>query len=364
MTKYGNAPFAIGDLTVTGPFAQKQSGSGEAGCSTGTVLEPGAQCSLALAFAPTQPGQVAGSLTIAPGDQAQGAASLTVALEGTSTASPQSSPPPQQVSLIWPTPTPIPGGTPLGAAQLNASAPVAGVFAYVPGTGTILPSGPQTLTVQFTPADAAAYAPATAQVSLIVLPAVAAVLSPSTPSLAIGPGQTSGSLSLSVGTPAGFTGTVQFSCAGLPASANCVFAPSILTVNADASAPAGTQLMIGLGSTPAVAGLRGPMDRELPSPFPATIFLLPGGFLSASFCAVRRVANCDRVLLPLLFLAAIGLGCGMSGCGLTSNQPSSPAASSAVPSAATSTYTVTITASGTGNLPFSETATIVLHVAQ
>ena len=70
--------------------------------------------------------------------------------------------------LTWGTPAPIAYGTPLGAAQLNASANVLGTFVYVPAAGTVLTAGLQTLSVTFTPTDAVNYSTATAQVSLTV----------------------------------------------------------------------------------------------------------------------------------------------------------------------------------------------------
>jgi Flp pilus assembly CpaE family ATPase len=57
-------------------------------------------------------------------------------------------------TITWPTPTPIPHGTRLSAAQLNATASVPGNFVYSPGTGEVLPKGTHTLVVTFTPADA------------------------------------------------------------------------------------------------------------------------------------------------------------------------------------------------------------------
>ncbi|MBX2895920.1 MAG: gliding motility-associated C-terminal domain-containing protein [Cyclobacteriaceae bacterium] len=60
--------------------------------------------------------------------------------------------------VTWNNPAPITYGTPLSATQLNASASVAGSFVYAPGNGTILNAGVnQTLSVNFTPTDAANY---------------------------------------------------------------------------------------------------------------------------------------------------------------------------------------------------------------
>ena len=59
-----------------------------------------------------------------------------------------------------------------GATQLNATTTVAGTFAYTPTAGTVLQAGAaQTLSVTFTPTDAANYTSATKSVAIDVLKA-------------------------------------------------------------------------------------------------------------------------------------------------------------------------------------------------
>jgi hypothetical protein len=98
------------------------------------------------------------SVTFTPADPnfpaAQAAVSLTV-----TKATP---------TVLWPTPTPIAFGTALSAAQLNAAASVSGRFSYTPGAGEMLPAGTHTLSVTFTPTDAAGYTTAQASVTLTV----------------------------------------------------------------------------------------------------------------------------------------------------------------------------------------------------
>jgi alpha-tubulin suppressor-like RCC1 family protein len=71
-------------------------------------------------------------------------------------------------TITWATPASISYGTALSASQQNASASVAGNFAYTPATGTILSAGTRTLQAVFTPIDTANYTTATASVSLQV----------------------------------------------------------------------------------------------------------------------------------------------------------------------------------------------------
>jgi hypothetical protein len=56
-------------------------------------------------------------------------------------------------SLTWPTPAAIEYGTPLGSAQLDATASVAGVITYSPAAGTVLLPGANKVTATFVPTD-------------------------------------------------------------------------------------------------------------------------------------------------------------------------------------------------------------------
>ncbi len=71
-------------------------------------------------------------------------------------------------SITWSAPASIIYGTPLSATQLNATASVAGSFAYTPVAGAILTAGNDTLSVTFTPTDTTSYTSATATVQLTV----------------------------------------------------------------------------------------------------------------------------------------------------------------------------------------------------
>jgi hypothetical protein len=71
-------------------------------------------------------------------------------------------------AIAWPKPNPIAYGVALGANQLNATAPIAGTFAYTPAAGDVLPAGTQNLSVIFTPSAASDYSNAEAAVLLSV----------------------------------------------------------------------------------------------------------------------------------------------------------------------------------------------------
>jgi len=57
-------------------------------------------------------------------------------------------------AITWATPAAITHGAALSSTQLNATANVAGSFAYIPAAGAILSAGTNTLLVTFTPTDA------------------------------------------------------------------------------------------------------------------------------------------------------------------------------------------------------------------
>src|SRR5204862_474747 len=79
--------------------------------------------------------------------------------------------------ITWLTPADITYGTALSATQLNATTgTVLGTFVYTPAVGAVLNAGAaQTLSVTFTPTDAANYTTATKTVSINVLKATPAI---------------------------------------------------------------------------------------------------------------------------------------------------------------------------------------------
>lgn len=103
-------------------------------------------------------------------------------------ASPPTPPPAalQTPTLTWPEPAAIRWGTALSAAQLNATASVAGSFTYTPAAGSQPEVGTQTLTVRFTPLDATRYAAVSATRTLRVDKAVPQLRWDAPPALAQG----------------------------------------------------------------------------------------------------------------------------------------------------------------------------------
>jgi pimeloyl-ACP methyl ester carboxylesterase len=131
---------------------------------SGTQLNPTASVPGSFSYSPAQ-GTVlnAGSQTLTanftPTDTTDyNTASATVTLT-VNTAAP---------TITWNTPAAITYGTNLGAAQLDATASIAGSFSYLPALGTFLTAGSQTLSVTFTPTDTTDYTTATSTVQLTI----------------------------------------------------------------------------------------------------------------------------------------------------------------------------------------------------
>jgi len=168
-------------------------------------------------------------------------------------------------TIAWATPAPIVYGTPLGAAQLDASSTVAGSFLYTPAAGSVLAAGPQTLSVVFTPTDTVDYTTATAAVQLTVNKAPVTV------------GLTASSASVPAGTPFTLTATVLSSTTGVPiGTVTFLKGASVLgtatLANGVATFPAS---LLALGSNTVTAAFSGDVDFLAGNSNPVSIAVLP-----------------------------------------------------------------------------------------
>ena len=118
----------------------------------------------------------------------------------------------QLPAITWATPAPILYGTPLGAAQLDATSPIQGSFTYSPSPGTVLPIGQNTLTATFSPTDVIDYTTSKATVTLTVIPAtpLVSLTSSANPVFTSNPVTFTATLIVPAGAPATPTGTVTF----------------------------------------------------------------------------------------------------------------------------------------------------------
>jgi uncharacterized protein YwbE len=191
--------------SIAANFTLNSSGSSacpveKSGSSTEETLAPNASCELAIGFEPETTGTLSGSLVLTDNNlnaSAPGYASQSIALSGTGI---QATP-----TIGWTTLAAIAYGTPLGATQLDATANVAGTFAYTPPLGTVLKPGLQTLSVTFTPTDTTDYKTATKSVTLTVNKATPAITWATPASITYGTALSAVQLDATASTPGGFT---------------------------------------------------------------------------------------------------------------------------------------------------------------
>ena len=147
--KTGSNPSIAANFTLTSGGTSDCPLLNAGGLSAGT-LAAGASCQLPISFTPTAAGTLSGTLVLTDNKlnaAAPNYASQTIKLSGASTLA---------VPIItWATPIAITYGTALSAAQLDATASVAGSFVYTQAIGTVLGAGSQTLSVTFTPTNTA-----------------------------------------------------------------------------------------------------------------------------------------------------------------------------------------------------------------
>ncbi len=134
-------------------------------------------------------------------------------------------------AISWNAPGSIVYGTALSAAQLNASANVAGTFSYTPAAGTVLPAGNSMLTVTFTPADRTDYTTVSASTTLQVAQAVSMLSWPAPAPIISGTALSGAQLNASANVPGTFSYTpVAGTVPGVGTAAlNVVFTPADTT---------------------------------------------------------------------------------------------------------------------------------------
>jgi hypothetical protein len=167
--------------------------------------------------------------------------------------------------ISWTKPAAISYGAALSGTQLNATANVAGAFAYTPAAGTVLKAGTQTLTAVFTPTDTTTYSPVTATVQLSVNQAAPAITWPTLAAIKQGTALSSTQLDASANVPGAFSynpgagnvpaaGTLQLTATFTPTDTtdySSATAHNTVVVNSSTAPPAPP-------SNPSVTGCGGP----------------------------------------------------------------------------------------------------------
>ena len=155
-------------------------------------------------------------------------------------------------NVDWSSPANISYGTALGPKQLNASASVPGKFVYSPAAGEMLAAGSHTLTVTFTPEDAADYNPVQSTVTITVGKATPTITWPTPAPISYGTALSSAQLNATSSVPGNFT---YIPAAGAVPSAG-THTPSVIFTPKDSAnytaARAAVSLKVGK-ATPAVS---------------------------------------------------------------------------------------------------------------
>jgi Flp pilus assembly CpaE family ATPase len=163
-------------------------------------------------------------------------------------------------AIAWRGPDPIQCGQPLGEAQLNATCPVSGTFAYSPGAGEVLSAGMHTLSVNFTPADSINNTSAQASVSIMVMKATPAIAWRNPESMTYGTPLGAAQLNASASVPGTFIYTPS---EGSKLSVG-EHTPSVLFTPSDSADYIPTQAAVTLIVTKAIPGIH----WHAPSPIP------------------------------------------------------------------------------------------------
>jgi len=194
-------------------------------------------------------------------------------------------------TITWSAPANIVYGTALGATQLNATANVAGTFAYTPPAGTVLSvGGAQTLSVAFTPTDSGNFSATSASVAISVTKATPTITWSAPASIVYGTALSATQLNATASVPGTFSyspAAGAFLSAGAAQTLSATFAP---TDSVNYSAATTTVAISVAKATPTISWpppanivygiLLGPAQLNATPSVPGTlVYTPPGGTL-------------------------------------------------------------------------------------
>jgi hypothetical protein len=199
-------------------------------------------------------------------------------------------------TITWTAPAAISYGAALSSTQLNATANVAGTFAYTPASGTVLKAGTQTLSATFTPTDTKTYSAATASVQLKVNQATPTITWATPAAIAPGTALSATQLDATATVPGSFmyNPAVGAVLAAGTQQLTAVFSPTDTTDYA--SATAHTSLVVG---SPSSGPTGGPISPTGPAPTGCggpTVNVNSGMSQSALQSAITNAPNCSLIV--------------------------------------------------------------------
>ncbi len=231
------------------------------------------------------------------------------------------------------------GTTALGTAAIT---PSAGVYTAT-ATTTALPAGTDQITAVY--GGDVNYNSSTSTPQAVIIGNPGLLLTPLTSNLTV-PSSGTGTLTLTVSSLSGFSGTVVLSCSGLPANSACSIGPNAFNLAGGTPQTLTLEILTGqvpVVAPPPIARLRIPGTRHYIPISLAFLLIAPLGY----FCRGRKLPR--LAIVALLMLSGMAFS-AMVGCGSGFDAPT-PAGQ----------YPITITASGTG---VSATATVNLTVTK
>jgi trimeric autotransporter adhesin len=305
-------------------------------CPSGSsaTLAMGANCTVAVDFAPTMSGNIAGSLVVTDNTLNVGAPSFatqSIALSGVGI---MASAPTAPTLTFAPIPTQVEGAAPFAVSATSAStgavtyavmsgpATIAGDMVTVTGTGTVVLTASQAASGNFTAA--------TATTSFMVVGPF--TLTSSTASMSVSAGAAASfSLMLTPATGTTLNDPISFAATGLPAGATATFSPT-------------GPIMLGSAAATVTLSIQTASSQAARNEQPSTgnpLGPVALGFLLLPLLGIKAARRRLRQSLPLVLLAvglSLGAVLGMSGCGGHSAAPTP------TPAPAAQTYTVVVTA--------------------
>jgi hypothetical protein len=207
----------------------------------------------------------------------------------------------------------VDGGAVTGSVQfLDGSTSLSTVTMNASGQATYtvtLSEGSHTLTATYS-GDVNNLKSTSTAVLQTVSGSLAFTLSANPTQLSLSAGQSS-AVTLSVVSAGGLSGTVSFTCTGLPTGSTCAFQPATIAANG-ANTAQSTTLTIGLpGGASAKAR---PLANGRPDAYLAGLFMLPGGLFGLYLLWQRKrlQRSLGMWILTTVFLLSVAIGCGTS----------------------------------------------------
>ncbi len=374
----GNATLNLSQISVASGFTNAS--NGQTACSTENPVSVGGNCAVSVTFNPTEAGSYNGSVTIT--DDAFNSPQ-SVSLTGTGTIN---NPVDTSLGFVKAPPANLPVGSAVGVIKVGVYDSNSNLDTNSTASVTVTITGPNSFLSAKT--AQAAVGVATLDFSQVALPAAGQYsvqatsgnLTPATVGIVVGSAAdysisanptsltvtagNSGTVTLTVSPTGGYTGTVNFSCAGLPPYSACTFAPASASLDGS-NTPVTVKLTVDTSGANHTARLEVPPTNHGSPVLPASLWFVQAGLagvvLTGSASDRRRRSRQIwlRAGLLVVFFAAmlVATGCGFSQGGSSSGGGSS----NPVTPAGTYNATVTATASGGSGTHHSVTVKIVVE---